>query len=144
MQIQEIPIQQVLEIRQEVMWPDKDLEFVKLAGDETAMHLGLIDEGQLKSVISLFQENQSLQFRKFATLVSEQAKGYGSLLLKHVFEQFSQADVEQIWCNARVSKVQFYEKFGMKIVGEAFLKNGIEYVKMERRMSHISSESSPM
>ncbi|MCZ2473243.1 GNAT family N-acetyltransferase [Aquirufa ecclesiirivi] len=135
MQIQEIPIQQVLVIRQEVMWPDKDLDFVKVSGDDTAIHLGLVDDGQLKSVISLFQENQSVQFRKFATLVSEQGKGYGTLLLKHVFEQFSQPAVEQIWCNARVSKVQFYEKFGMKKVGETFLKNGIEYVKMEKRIS---------
>ncbi len=89
----------------------------------------------MKSIISLFQENQSIQFRKFATLVSEQGKGYGTLLLNHVFEQFGQSDVEQIWCHARVPKAQFYEKFGMKKVGETFLKNGIEYVKMEKRIS---------
>ncbi|MCZ2481660.1 GNAT family N-acetyltransferase [Aquirufa nivalisilvae] len=135
MQIQEIPIQQVLLIRQQVMWPDKDLDFVKVPGDDVAIHLGLIDDGQLKSVISLFQENQSMQFRKFATLESEQGKGYGSILLKHVFEQCSQSDIQLIWCHARVPKAKFYEKFGMKKVGEAFLKNGIEYVKMEKSMS---------
>ncbi|CAM3874518.1 GNAT family N-acetyltransferase [Aquirufa aurantiipilula] len=135
MQIQEIPIQQVLLIRQQVMWPDKDLDFVKVPGDDVAIHLGLIDDGQLKSVISLFQENQSMQFRKFATLESEQGKGYGSNLLKHVFEQCNQSDIQLIWCHARVSKAKFYEKFGMKKVGEAFLKNGIEYVKMEKSMS---------
>ncbi|MHA8054604.1 GNAT family N-acetyltransferase [Aquirufa nivalisilvae] len=135
MQIQEIPIQQVLLIRQQVMWPDKDLDFVKVPGDDVAIHLGLIDDGQLKSVISLFQENQSLQFRKFATLESEQGKGYGTSLLKHVFEQCSQSAIQLIWCHARVPKAKFYEKFGMKKVGEAFLKNGIEYVKMEKSMS---------
>ena len=141
MQIQEIPIQQVLVIRQEVMWPDKDLDFVKIPGDDVAVHLGLIDDGQLKSIISLFQENQSIQFRKFATLESEQGKGYGTILLKHIFEQFGQTGILAIWCHARVSKAKFYEKFGMKKVGETFLNNGIEYVKMERRMSHLSSES---
>ncbi|MCZ2475022.1 GNAT family N-acetyltransferase [Aquirufa ecclesiirivi] len=135
MQIQEIPIQQVLVIRQEVMWPDKDLDFVKVPGDESAIHLGVFVEGEIKSVISLFKEQQSIQFRKFATLISEQGKGYGSILLKHVFEQFGQSDIEQIWCHARVPKAQFYEKFGMKKTGETFLKNGIEYVKMEKRIS---------
>ncbi|MHA8072143.1 GNAT family N-acetyltransferase [Aquirufa ecclesiirivi] len=135
MQIQEIPIQQVLVIRQEVMWPDKDLDFVKIPDDESAIHLGVLVEGEIKSVISLFKEQQSIQFRKFATLVSEQGKGYGSILLKYVFEQFSQSDIHQIWCHARVPKAQFYEKFGMKKVGETFLKNGIEYVKMEKRIS---------
>ncbi|MHA8064607.1 GNAT family N-acetyltransferase [Aquirufa aurantiipilula] len=134
MQIQEIPIQQVLLIRQQVMWPDKDLDFVKVPGDDVAIHLGLIDDGQLKSVISLFQENQSMQFRKFATLESEQGKGYGTILLKHVFEQCCQSDILLIWCHARVPKAKFYEKFGMKKVGETFLKNGIEYVKMEKSL----------
>ncbi|MHA8059873.1 GNAT family N-acetyltransferase [Aquirufa beregesia] len=135
MQIQEIHIEQVLVIRQEVMWPDKDLDFVKVSGDDAAIHLGLVDAGQLKSVISIFKEHQSIQFRKFATLVSDQGKGYGSILLNHVFEQFSQSDIKQIWCHARVPKAQFYEKFGMKKAGETFLKNGIEYVKMEKRIS---------
>lgn len=134
MQIQEIPIEQVLVIRQEVMWPDKDLDFVKIPDDESAIHLGVLVEGEIKSVISLFKEHQSIQFRKFATLESEQGKGYGSILLKYVFEQFSQSDIHQIWCHARVPKAQFYEKFGMKKVGKPFLKNGIEYVKMEKRI----------
>ncbi|RXK48768.1 GNAT family N-acetyltransferase [Aquirufa rosea] len=141
MQIQEIPIEQVWVIRQEVMWPDKDLDFVKVTGDESAIHLGVLDAGEIKSVISLFKENQSIQFRKFATLVSEQGKGYGTVLLKHVLEHYAGLGTDKIWCHARLQKAPFYEKFGMKKVGDTFVKNGLEYVNMEKRISFISPES---
>jgi predicted GNAT family N-acyltransferase len=129
--IEEIPISMVLPIRQKVMWPDKDLEFVKVPEDESGLHLGLKSEGQLISVISVFSDNEVAQFRKFATLDQFQGQGYGSILLNYVFDFLKNKKISKIKCNARKDKVAFYRKFGMKETYKSFEKAGISFVVME-------------
>lgn len=113
------------------MWPDKDLEFVKVPEDEYGLHLGLKSEGQLISVISIFIDNEVAQFRKFATLNQFQGKGYGSIFLNYVFDFLRNKKVSKIICNARKDKVAFYQKFGMKETERTFEKAGVSFVVME-------------
>ena len=86
------------------------------------------------SVVSLFIENNSAQFRKFATEISEQRKGYWAKLLDHLIQECINQNVITFWCNARTSSSGFYEKFGLVIVSDAWIKDGIEYVKMSRNL----------
>lgn len=74
LQIKETELSRVWKLRYEVMYPEKDIEYVKLEEDEKGIHLGLYADDKLMSVISLFTENDSIQFRKFATLAAEQGK----------------------------------------------------------------------
>jgi hypothetical protein len=46
-EIKEVGLELVLEIRQKVMWPDKPLSFVRIPGDEKAIHLGGFANGLL-------------------------------------------------------------------------------------------------
>ena len=131
LKITRITATQTWPMRQAVMWPDQPISFVQLEEDSKGLHYGLWKADRLIAVLSLFIEKEEAQFRKFATLVSEQQKGYGSLLLKHVLEEAAQKKVKRIWCNARVAKVGFYEKFGMQVTDHTFRKKGIEYVVME-------------
>ncbi len=108
--IQEINLDTVWQIRHQVMWPERDVSFVRIPEDAVAKHLGVVLDDQVVSIISLFETPEGLQFRKFATLESEQGKGYGSYLLKHVID--SHPD-QNIWCHARVEIQAFYEKFGL-------------------------------
>lgn len=132
MKIREITKEETWPIRQKVMWPTKPINFVKLKEDEIGKHYGLFMEEELISVVSLFIKKDNAQFRKFATLEKMQRKGYGGKLLSFLFEQANQAGVNRIWCNARKSKVSFYEKFGMCETNEQFEKEGISYVIMEK------------
>jgi GNAT superfamily N-acetyltransferase len=127
MMIEEIDLETVWQIRHQVMWPARDATFVRLPEDTDAQHLGCVVDGQCVSVISLFTTPDGLQFRKFATLVSQQGKGYGSALLAHVI----QTNPNQIiWCHARVEKQAYYEKFGLLPRDIPFEKNGKIYVRM--------------
>lgn len=119
-------------IRQKVMWPDKPLDYVKIPGDEHAAHYGLMVEGRLVSIVSLFNQNNEIQFRKFATLKSEQGKGYGSYLLSHVLKDNISENTTAIWCNARIDKKNFYLKFGLQPTQKSFFKGEIEYVIMKK------------
>jgi len=112
------------------MWPEKGTDFVKVPGDEAAKHYGCYCDEKLVSVLSVFVDGQSVQFRKFATLEEYQRKGFGTALLEHVLDDLKHQNYKQVWCSARFEKAVFYQKFGLKIVGEPFEKNGKWYVKM--------------
>lgn len=130
--ILEIPVNDVLEIRHTVMWPTKPIDYVRIPLDEEGRHFGLYIKDELVSVISLFIENSEAQFRKFATLEKHQGKGYGTILLKEIMSIAEKEKISIIWCNARVEKSPFYEKFGMKATDKTFEKGGVSYVIMEK------------
>ena len=74
---------------------------------------------------------QEAQFRKLATEVEHQGKGYGSALLKHIFLYAYEKQIKRLWCNARRDKTSFYTKFGMQTIDKTFIKGGVEYIIME-------------
>lgn len=130
--IQEIPIEEMLLLRQQVLWPDKDLDFVRTPNDDRGIHFGIFQEDQWISCISLFiEENQHAVFRKFATLPDFQNKGYGSQLLQFSFNYLQQLGIHSISCSARVEKQSYYLKFGMQTNGYPYLKNGLDYIEMK-------------
>lgn len=135
MQIKEAPIEAVWQMRQTIMYPSFALEQVKLPGDSEGLHLGLYEAGELVSVISVFTETGSMQFRKFATQKGYQGKGYGTRLLQHVLELAVRNGCTAIWCNARTSALPFYEKFGLQAVGETWMQHGHMFIKMEKQLT---------
>lgn len=131
-QIIKIKKEKAWKLRHEVMWPDEDFDYIKLKDDDAGIHFGLFKENMLISVVSLFVDKDEAQFRKFATLKSEQGKGYGSRLLEAVLEEAKTNDIKRIWCNARENKESFYQRFGLVRTGSSFVKNGESYVIMEK------------
>lgn len=131
-EIRQITMAETLPIRHKVMWPNMPIAYVQLLNDDTAKHFGLFVHGELASIISLFEENNEVQFRKFATLVKFQGLGYGTILLNEIITLLQTEGIKKLWCNARVEKVKFYERFNLKPTDKKFVKGGIEYVIMEK------------
>ncbi|GEN89140.1 putative N-acetyltransferase YitI [Oceanobacillus sojae] len=131
-QITKIKKEKAWMLRHEVMWPNEDFDYIKLKDDDAGIHFGLFKENMLISVVSLFVDKDEAQFRKFATLKSEQGKGYGSRLLEAVLEEAKTYDIKRIWCNARKNKESFYQRFGLVRTCSSFVKNGESYVIMEK------------
>lgn len=131
-QIKKISYKDTLVIRHKVMWPNKPLEYVQLPNDDTGNHYGFFVKENLVAVISLFIKNDAVQFRKFATRQAFQGKGFGSKLLAHVIDITEKENYQKMWCNARLNKTGFYNKFGFKETNTNFTKGGIDYVIMER------------
>jgi predicted GNAT family N-acyltransferase len=123
-------------IRREAMYPDEPLDSVKLEEDKEGVHFGLFADDQLTTVISLFHEGTVHQFRKFATIVRAQGKGYGSTLLEHTISYAKEQGATRIWCNARVSAIAFYAKFGFSETGQSFRKRNIDFVIMELQLDN--------
>ncbi|NMH87311.1 GNAT family N-acetyltransferase [Flavivirga algicola] len=128
-----IDSQKTLSIRYQAMWPNKPIDYVKLENDIQGLHFGLFIQDKIISVISLFEENSNIQFRKFATLNTFQGQGYGTILLNYILEYAEKNEYKKVWCNARVNKSAFYKRFGLKETNSYFDKGGIKYVIMEKR-----------
>ncbi len=132
LRIKETELRKVWKLRYEVMYPEKDIEYVKLEEDENGLHLGVYAEDRLVSVISLFIEKDSIQFRKFATLIEEQGKGYGTMLLNEVIDYAARNNIKKIWCNSRKEKTGFYEKFGFKKTNKKYEQDGRQFIIVEK------------
>jgi len=132
--IKDAPLEDVLEMRREVMYPAFSIEQVRLKDDEEGNHFGLYVDGELIAVISVFVRNNIMQFRKFATKEAYQGKGFGTQLLEYVMKLAKEQRCITIWCNARVSAKKFYEKFGMHVTGGTWLQDGHEFIKMEKQL----------
>jgi N-acetylglutamate synthase-like GNAT family acetyltransferase len=129
--IKQIALADTLVIRQTVLWPNRPIEFIKIKGDENALHFGLYVNIKLTSVISCFENNGEIQFRKFATLTDMQNQGFGTCLLNYTINEARRRGIKRIWCNARLSKMGFYQKLGLTATDNKFFKDGIEYITME-------------
>jgi phosphoribosylformimino-5-aminoimidazole carboxamide ribotide isomerase len=134
-QIREAPIKEVWQLRHSVMYPEETPEFVKLDDDDNGLHFGLYIENNLVAVISVFERDNGIQFRKFATDVSMQGRGYGTRLLEFIMNWAVSHNKKSIWCNARRTATTMYQKFGMQPVGPGWKKYGIEFIKMEKQLT---------
>lgn len=135
--IQEVPYEEILQIRHKVMYPDKDIEYVKLPEDHLGLHIGYYHKGELVSVASLFLENRNLQFRKLATKTEHQKKGYASEIINWMLSYAKDVKLEKVWCNSRLDKVEFYKKFGFIQTDKTFSRDKHEYVVVEKNESFV-------
>lgn len=131
MEIKEIEASDTWPLRHKVMWPNKPLDFVVLPNDEEGLHFGLFEKEMLVSVVSLFINGKEGQFRKFATDNYFQGRGYGTKLLNHLICDAKKLNIKSLKCNARVTAIEFYQRFGMKATSDIIRKNGKDYVMME-------------
>jgi len=131
MNIKKIDFQDTWAIRHVVMWPQEEIDYVKLDEDVNGTHFGYFEAGVLVSVISLFIKGETAQFRKFATLIEYQGKGIGSKLLSYTLDYCRNNGIKKVFCNARVEKTDFYSRFGLEETVETFDKNDKIYVVME-------------
>ncbi|WP_442794969.1 GNAT family N-acetyltransferase [Pelobium manganitolerans] len=132
--IEQIPPELTLKLRQKELYPNLDLEKVKLSEDDNGIHLGLFHENRLITVVSLFITGKSLQFRKLATDSRYQKQGFGTQMIKYIINFAREEQLNKIWCNARESAEGFYSKLGFKATDEKFIKNGIPYLIMEMEL----------
>ncbi|OEK06037.1 GNAT family N-acetyltransferase [Flavivirga aquatica] len=132
LKITEISVQETYNLRHQVMWPNKPQSYIQLKEDSQGIHFGLWKDSNIISVVSLFIKNDSVQFRKLATKVSEQGQGYGTLLLEHLIAFVLDKKLNKLWCNARADKTFFYERFGMLKTSKTYTKGGIDFVIMEK------------
>ncbi|MDO9276066.1 MAG: GNAT family N-acetyltransferase [Lutibacter sp.] len=94
--------------------------------DEETFHLGAFKKDELIAVSSYMKasnknfEGNQYQLRGMATLTEYQGFGAGKLMLQQAVLILKEKNTAILWCNARISAVDFYKKQGFKTIGEKF------------------------
>lgn len=107
---------------------------MEMEEDNHGYHFGAFMDNELVGVVSLFINGDGFQFRKFAVDEGVQGKGVGNTMLSHLVDFATNEGGKRLWCNARVSAIGFYLKYGFNYTGELFSKNGFDYEVMERTL----------
>lgn len=130
----------VIDVRWPVLRPGFPRESAIFQGDDAldTRHFGLyVTSGdevveRLVSVASIYRTEVPgeiaahgrgaciWQLRGMATLPTHQGSGLGSLLLSEILASLAATGSWLLWCNARTSAVDFYEKHGFQKAGAEF------------------------
>ena len=108
---------------------------MEMEEDADGIHFGAFKDNKLAGVVSLFQNGTSFQFRKLAVDATMQKTGIGNSLLAYIIKYAEQNGGTRIWCNARTDATGFYLKLEFAETGDAFSKNGIDYVIMDKMIT---------
>ncbi|KZT69552.1 hypothetical protein DAEQUDRAFT_726518 [Daedalea quercina L-15889] len=152
-EFKQISPDETVTLRHTVLWPNHPVSHVLLPEDNIGFHYGaFIPRREAPvAVISLFKEplpptlsqdgagcqpgsssNATARFRKFACEPSQQSRGIGTKLLKHVFGTAArELGCDTIWCDARLATAEWYERRGMTRFGGVFYKEDIPYIRMK-------------
>ena len=122
-------------MRQKVLYPAQKLYEMEMEEDNHGYHFGAFLDNELVGVVSLFQNGDDFQFRKFAVDESVQGKGIGKTMLQHLINFALNEKAKRLWCNARVTAIGFYLKHGFEHTGQSFSKNGFDYEILERKFN---------
>ncbi len=126
-EIKRIKAEETYDIRKEVLRKNIDLPHTFVGDmDKDTFHLGLFIDQKIVGVVSFMKstnkviKGEQYQLRGMATLNDFQGKGYGKELTLHGIDILKKKQIDDLWCNARVSALDFYKKMGFQIIGKEF------------------------
>ena len=97
--------------------------------DKNCFHMFLMHNKEFLGYIRIYKENEVAHLGRFLTL--DRKKGYGKIIFKEAVRYAkSRLNAKRIEIHAQSYLVNFYKKFGFKVIGEPFNEAGIEHVLM--------------
>lgn len=134
MRVSIIPLDATYPLRLLVLRPGGTVADCHFASDTwpDVFHMGTFTGASCISVGSFHPEAhpdlpalQPYRLRGMATHPDHQGTGAGGVLIKAAVEHLRQLGCDQLWCNARLKAVPFYERQGFVVHGELFDIAGI-------------------
>jgi GNAT superfamily N-acetyltransferase len=133
--IEQITPELTWRLRRDVLYPAKKMFEMEMDEDKDGIHFGAFKDDKLAGVVSLFQKGADFQFRKLAIDPAVQKTGIGSSLLNYITTYAQENGGTSIWCNARLSAIDFYLKAGFMQTGKLFSKNGLDYEILQKMIT---------
>jgi len=100
------------------------------ADDQRAIHLLALRSGNAVGTARVVVKHGKAKIGRMAVLKNHRGKGVGAALLRRALALSGHANARQIFLNAQVAVVGFYEKLGFHAVGLVFDEAGIPHRRM--------------
>ena len=126
---------EVLKLRSEVFVVEQECVYLDIDGkDQKALHVLGISEGKIVTYSRIFRAGDYFMNTSVGRVVvakSDRKKGYAKMMMKAAMEYiFNDLKARKIELSAQTYLTHFYTELGFKIVGEAYLEDGIPHRKM--------------
>jgi GNAT superfamily N-acetyltransferase len=137
MRVERVSTPATYPLRHQMLRPGRPIETVYFGGDDApgTVHFGAFDDsGALVGVVTLLQaalpegapsrearvaeDIRTFQLRGMATSPAVRGQGYGVALVRACLDHVGPGGA--IWCNARVTALAFYARFGFVAYGAEF------------------------
>lgn len=134
-----VSVDRILDLRWRILRAGLPMESACFPGDESGLHLAVISEerviGCASFLLSTFEDHPAWQLRGMAVEPEFQRTGIGQRLLREAETILCRrSNIRQLWCNARLPAVPFYEKLGWTCTSDIF---DIPTAGPHRRMTKI-------
>lgn len=106
--------------------PEKD---EKDKHDQDALHFLLLRMGNPLATARYRQTEKGYKLERFAVLKQLRGTGLGGKILNYILDDLRDTD-QMIYLNAQEQVVAFYEKYGFRKQGSAFLEAGIRHYQI--------------
>lgn len=116
----------VLALRHAVLRAGLPAETARFPGDEdaTTLHVVALADGAVIAcasfMASTWEGAPAFQLRGMAVAPEWQRKGVGAALLRFADGELLRRGARQLWCNARVPALAFYQRHGWQVVSDEF------------------------
>ncbi|MBK8498531.1 MAG: GNAT family N-acetyltransferase [Flavobacteriales bacterium] len=134
MRVRFIRTEDTYALRLLVLRPGGVIEDAQFANDrlEGSFHLGVLLNEEIIGIGSFYPEKHPMlkgwkpfRLRGMATHPDHRNKRAGEKLMRFAMEHLQAQKADQLWCNARIKAVPFYERLGLNMEGDSFEIEGI-------------------
>jgi len=101
--------------------------------DKTCFHIVLYDGEIPVATCRYFEDNKSFHIGRVAIIKEYRGKHLGSKIMQIAEKEIKLLNANQIEVSAQVRVKDFYKKLGYKEVGEIYLDEFCEHIRMEKR-----------
>jgi predicted GNAT family N-acyltransferase len=98
--------------------------------DPVCIHLLALDAEQAVGTARI-DLGRAGKVGRLAVLASHRRQGVGMALMRGLHQIAVENQLKNVWCNAQVSAVPFYQRLGYQVSSGPFYEADIEHVKME-------------
>ena len=119
-------------LRKEILYEASGISPVDYMEEDTHIQIAGFNNGSLIATCSLVPEEENCRMRYVAIKADIQGSGVGSKMLKFFEEEARNTGFKSIYCHARDTAINFYNKNGYKAEGEMFEQVTIPHIKMRK------------
>jgi GNAT superfamily N-acetyltransferase len=132
--VRSITAEETRPLRHAVLRPGQSFEQTVYSRDDhpETVHLGAFEGDRLVAIASLYREamphrptRAAWRLRGMATDAERQGRGFASVVLDASVAHVAAEGGGELWCNARVPALGFYQRCGFEVDGDEFEIDGI-------------------
>jgi len=125
-----------VDLREEILRKPLGLFFTKeeLEMEKEHVHIAGFLGQEMCATAALVPDGKKMKMQRVALKVPFQGKGIGSSLMRFCEEYALKHGFKSIYCHARSTAVQFYQKNQYAPEGELFEQSGIPHIKMRKKL----------